>query len=716
MNKQRKKKKAVPFSSRASFITEIFTQMPGNKFTLKELAAASGGGGKKGCKIVREILDQMLEVNFIEKLQGGRFRLSRTRCEHFEGTATITNGGLIFVQADDFDEDVFVNLRNGANVLNGDRVEFIITRREEGKNPEGEITRIIERSRKSYVGVAEVQPHTVFVRCDSRRIPVDIFVPRKDCPQIQNGDKVVVRIVEWREGSKSPVGEIVSVLGREGDNDVEMHAILTEFDLPYRFPEEVEQAADAIPEGIADEEIASRRDMRKATTFTIDPAEAKDFDDALSIDPKGDGVWEIGVHIADVTHYVTEDSILETEARERATSVYLVDRTVPMLPERLSNGLCSLRPGEDRLAFSVVFTIDRNLNIIDKWFGRTVIRSDRRFAYEEAQKVIETGEGDMRDELLTLNDMAQRMRAERLRLGAIAFDRREAHFTLDEKGRPTGIYFKEQKEANQLIEEFMLLANRSVAEFCGRKISRSGRKVPRTMIYRVHDRPDEEKLGRFRTFILRFGHIFKAERGRAVARELNALLQKVKGSTEENAVSILAVRTMSKAYYSTDNIGHYGLAFKYYTHFTSPIRRYPDMMAHRLLAHYLADGGKVDKDALEQRCVHSSEREIAAAEAERASVKYKMVEYMRDRQGEVFDAHISGLYDWGMYAELEDSLIEGSIHFRNVESDFYRFDEARYEVYGVRTHRTFTLGTPVKVKVRAADLRRRILDFDLADE
>ena len=440
---------------------------------------------------------------------------------------------------------------------------------------------------------------------------------------------------------------------------------------------------------------------------------AKDFDDALSVRKLKDNLWEVGVHIADVTHYVRPHSVIDDEAVERGTSVYLVDRTVPMLPERLSNELCSLRPHETSLCFSAVFTLNENLDILEEWFGRTVIHSDRRFTYAEAQEIIETGRGDYAEEVLTLNRLAQALRKERFKNGAISFDREEVKFRLDENGKPLGVYFKEQKESNQMIEEFMLLANRRVAEFCGKRRTESGRSAERTMVYRVHDTPSEEKLDRFRQFILRFGHIFKATKGRAVAKELNKLFKQIKGTTEENAVATMAVRSMAKAYYTTDNIGHYGLAFPYYTHFTSPIRRYPDMMVHRLLARYLAGGKPADKTELEDLCARASDREVVAAEAERASIKYKMVEFMKEHIGEEFEGHISGLTEWGVYVELDETHIEGMSFLRDIEGDFFTFDEQLYEIIGRSTGIRMTLGSPVRIRVKRADLQKRQLDFEL---
>ena len=700
-------------SGRREAILNLFREFPNNKFSLKQLASVSGGASKEGRRETFEILGQLFEEGVVEECAREKYRLTRQHLPHYEGIADMTTSGAVFVRVEGLEEDIFVNQRNTANALDGDRVEVAVIHRGRDGRMEGEITRIVERNRKPYVGIAEVGAHQIFVRADSRRMPMDIYLSKRNYPDIRDGEKVVVRIADWQPGSKSPVGELVERLGLAGNNDTEMHAILAEYELPYRFEPEVEEAAAAIDARITAKEIASRRDFRDTTTFTVDPADAKDFDDALSVRKVRDGVWEVGVHIADVTHYVRPHSVIDDEAVERGTSVYLVDRTVPMLPERLSNELCSLRPNETSLCFSAVFTLNEQLEILDEWFGRTVIHSDRRFTYAEAQEVIETGKGDFAEEILTLNRLAQELRRQRFRNGAISFDREEVKFRLDEDGKPLGVYFKEQKESNQMIEEFMLLANRRVAEFCGHRISEKGRKVPRTMVYRVHDSPSEEKLDRFRQFILRFGHVFKASKGRAVAKEMNKLFKQIKGTTEENAVSTMAVRAMAKAYYSTDNIGHYGLAFPCYTHFTSPIRRYPDMMVHRLLAHYLAGGKSVDKTEIDALCERASDREIVAAEAERASIKYKMVEFMKEHIGEEFEGHISGLTEWGVYVELDETHIEGMSFLRDVEGDYFAFDETAYEIVGRSTGRRLTLGDAVRIRVKRADLQKRQLDFEL---
>ena len=716
MKKQTKKQRSESrksASDRMGLILSLFREFPNNKFSVKQLASASGGGDKEGRRATFAILSQLFEQGVVEECARDKYRLTHQHLPHIEGTAMMTSSGAIYVRTEGEENDIFVHQRNTLNALNGDRVEVVIVHRSSSGDMEGEVERIVERSHKVYVGTAEVGLHQIFVRPDSRKMPMDIYLSKKENPRIHDGEKVAVRILDWELGSKSPQGELVKILGMAGDNDTEMHAILAEYGLPYHFEQDVLDAAEALDGRITQQEIDRRRDFREVTTFTVDPADAKDFDDALSVRKVRDGVWEIGVHIADVTHYVRPHSTIDDEAVERGTSVYLVDRTVPMLPERLSNELCSLRPNEASLCFSAVFTINEQLDLLDEWFGRTVIYSDRRFTYQEAQAIIETGKGDYAEEVLTLHRLAQALRADRFKHGALNFDREEMKFKLDEAGRPIDVYFKVQQEANQMIEEFMLLANRRVATFCGHRINEHGRRIPRTMVYRVHDKPSDDKLDRFRQFILRFGHIFKASKGRAIAKEMNKLLKQVKGQSEENAVSTMAIRSMAKAFYTTDNIGHYGLAFDDYTHFTSPIRRYPDMMVHRLLARYLNDEKAADKHTIEGLCEHASEREVIAAEAERASIKYKMVEFMKEHIGEEFEGHISGMTEWGIYVELEPTHIEGMSFLRDIKGDYFAFDEENYEVVGRSTARRLTLGDRVRVRVLRADLQHRQLDFEL---
>ncbi len=698
---------------RKEFLLTMMREQPANKFALKHLASAIGATDRYGRRDTLAMLKELINEGVVRETSRGKFQLAVSERETLEGRVDMAKSGIIFVKCDALEGDVHIGSSRSMNALHDDLVSFVITRPAKGnRNAEGEITEIKERSRKIYIGIAEVKATNIFIRPASRNMPFDVYISKREYPDLEDGKKVSYRIREWLPGSRSPKGEIVDILGTVGDNDTEMHAILTEYDLPYSFPTGLEEAAESINGKITEQDYAERRDFRDTVTFTVDPADAKDFDDALSVKKIKDGVWEIGVHIADVTHYVRPGSVIDTEAQERATSVYLVDRTIPMLPERLSNELCSLRPHEESLCFSAVFTINENLDILEEWFGRTVIYSDRRFTYAEAQEIIEGKPGDYQEEVLTLNRLAQGLREQRFKSGAIGFEREEMKFELDEKGHPIGVYVKEAKESNKMIEEFMLLANRKVAEYCAfHRTERSKRS--RTMVYRIHDKPDPERLDSFRQFILRFGHYFKATKGIAVAREINKLLGSIKGSTEENVVSMLAIRSMSKAVYSTDNIGHYGLAFPYYTHFTSPIRRYPDMMVHRLLAHYLDGGRSAKKEELEALSKHSSDREVIAANAERASIKYKAVEFMKDRWDEEFDGHISGMKEWGLFVEVDDTHIEGMIPVRELGDDYYQFDEQNYEFVGRSTREVFTLGDAVRVKIKRADLDKRMLDFSL---
>lgn len=689
---------------------EAFSNHPSRIYDSKMAAKMIGIKENDGRKMVHELMRVMAREKVLEKVDVGQYRLSRQNLSTLIGRVDMTASGMAYIVMDEAAEgekDIIVEPRNVHHAMHGDKVRIaVIGRRRDGR-VEGEVVEIVEESKRTFVGRIELSDKYAFVIIDSRTVPMDIFVPLGKTAGAQNGQKVIVKIVEWPETSKNPLGEVIDVLGNAGDNNTEMHAILAEYDLPYHFPEELERVADRIKAGITPAEVKKRRDMRDIPTFTIDPADAKDFDDALSIRKLGNGNWEIGVHIADVTHYVHPGDEIDAEGQTRATSVYLVDRTVPMLPEKLSNDLCSLRPNEEKLTFSAVFEMDDNARIQKEWFGRTVIYSDRRFTYEEAQNIIEGLDDDpLKDQILTLDRLAKLLRKERFKNGSIGFERDEAKFVLDENGKPLSVYFKEMKDSNQLIEDFMLLANRKVAEFIGK-----GSK--RTFVYRIHDKPNEEKLMNFKSFITKFGYNFKADKGKAVAKEMTKLLADVKGKKEENLISTLAIRSMAKAVYSTQNIGHYGLAFDYYTHFTSPIRRYPDMMVHRLLQHYLDGGKSENRDYYEALCDHSSAMEIRASEAERASIKYKMVEFMEDKVGQEFDGSISGVTDWGIYVALTENHIEGMVALRDMGDDYYAFDAENYAAVGHRTGRKFTLGDDVRIRIKRADLVRKQLDFEM---
>ena len=597
--------------------------------------------------------------------------------------------------------------------MDGDKVKVQLFAKRKGAEPEGEVVEILESKERTFVGKLQVAKGFAFLITENKTLANDIFIPKDKLKGGKNGDKAIVRIVEWPDEAKNPLGEVIDILGIAGQNTAEMHAILAEFGLPYKYPSSVEKAADKIPEAISPEEIENREDFRGITTFTIDPKDAKDFDDALSARRLDNGNWEVGVHIADVTHYVKTDGVIDKEAQSRATSVYLVDRTIPMLPERLCNQICSLRPDEEKLCFSAVFELNSDAVVQNSRICRTIIKSDRRFTYEEAQEVIETGEGDYKEEILALNDLAKKLRERRFKSGAINFDRYEVKFEIDEQGKPVRVYFKVSKDANKLIEEFMLLANRTVAEFVGRPPKG---KTKKTFVYRIHELPDPDKMENFASFIRRFGYKLKTDGTKTdVSKGINSLLDNVQGKPEENLIETVAIRGMQKARYSTENIGHYGLAFEYYTHFTSPIRRYPDMMVHRLLERYLAGGRSVIQKKYEDLCDHCSSMEQVAANAERASIKYKQVEFMQDKLGMVFDGVISGVTEWGLYVELNENKCEGLVPIRDLDDDYYEFDEKNYCLLGRRKKRQYRLGDPITIKVAQANLERKQLDFQLAE-
>ena len=693
-------------------IVSLFQSSPREILNYKQVSKLIGVETQVQKLQVASLLRELADVGFIVETDLGRYRLNALGNVAVGTFVRRSNGKNSFIP-EDGSTPIFVAERNSGHAMDGDKVKVQLFAKRKGKEPEGEVIEVLESKERVFVGKLQVLKGFAFLVTENKTLANDIFIPKDKLKGGKNGDKAIVRIVEWPEDAKNPLGEVIDILGKAGQNNAEMHAILAEFGLPYIYPQNVEKAANRISDVISPEEIARREDFRQVLTFTIDPKDAKDFDDALSARKLENGNWEVGVHIADVTHYVHAESVIDREAFNRATSVYLVDRTIPMLPERLCNQICSLRPNEEKLCFSTIFEMDNKANVINSRICRTVIKSDRRFTYEEAQEVIETGEGDCKEAILALNDLAKQLRDRRFRNGAINFERYEVKFEIDEQGKPLRVYFKESKEANKLIEEFMLLANRTVAEFVG--CPPKG-KTKKTFVYRIHELPDPDKMQNFATFIRRFGYNLKTEGTKTdVSKGINHLLDTVQGKPEENLIETVAIRAMQKAKYSTDNVGHYGLAFDYYTHFTSPIRRYPDMMVHRLLERYLAGGRSVIKKKYEEMCEHCSSMEQVAANAERASIKYKQVEFMSDKLGKVYDGVISGVTEWGLYVELNENKCEGLVPMRDLDDDFYEFDEKNYCLIGRRSKRQYRLGDPLTIRVAQANLERKQLDFQLVE-
>ncbi|MEE4177215.1 MAG: ribonuclease R [Bacteroides sp.] len=700
-------------------IVALFSKNRDTLYNYKQVAKALGPLGQENRKFISGVLYALAKENILLEAYKGKFKLNPLYAEKqkkigpfITGRVDMKQTGKAYIISSELLEDVLIAPNNTGYALHDDKVKVRLFPKRKNHKTEGEIIEILERPNKTWVGILQVGPKFAFLVPDSKTMPVDIFIPLEHLNGARNGQKAIAEITEWAPPSKNPYGKITEVLGEPGDNEVEMHAILAQYGLPARFEKEVEQAAEKIPGIITESEIARREDFRDVITFTIDPFDAKDLDDALSFRKLSENLYEVGVHIADVTHYVKQGTIVDKEAINRATSIYLVDRTIPMLPENLSNNLCSLNPNTDKLCYSVVFNITEKAKVLKYRIVKTIINTDRRFSYEEAQKIIEERQGPLSEAILTLNDLAQIFRSRRMKEGAISFDKEEFKFKLDEKGKPLEVYFKVQKEANKLIEEFMLLANRTVAEHIGKP---RGKAKPKTFVYRIHDVPNLEKLSTLSEFVSKLGYKLRIDTRKNISSSFNQLLEDAQGKGEENLIETLAIRSMAKAEYSTQNIGHYGLAFAFYSHFTSPIRRYPDMMAHRLLFDYANGKPSASEEFYEELCVQSSDMEKKAQDAERDSVKLKQVEFMSDKIGQEFDGLISGVSKWGIFVEIKENKVEGMVRLRDLADDYYYLDEDNYQVIGNNKHKVYKLGSPVRVRIKSTDLLKKELDLEMVE-
>ena len=723
MNRKKKRKSNNKISNLTNTILGILKKDKNKTFNYKQIAAILGVNDTSSRNQIVKKLNELKAKQEIEEVDRGKYKVVFSN-EYHTGIVDMAQRGSGYVVCDSFEDDIYISSNNMNKALHGDEVELYIYKRRNRGKLEGEITQVIKRAKSEYVGVIQIHKNYAFVVPDSNKMHTDIFVPISKIKNAEDGDKVLVSLDDWPEKEDSPNGRGIQVLGKPGEHNTEIHSILAEYGLPHEFPHEVEDFANKLDTSITKEEIANRRDMRKTLTFTIDPKDAKDFDDALSYKVLDNGNYEIGIHIADVSHYLREGTVLDDEAYERATSVYLVDRVVPMLPEILSNNACSLRPHEEKYTFSAVFELNNQAQIQNEWFGRTVTYSDARFAYEEAQAIIESGsneipkevslsgnaykiEQSIADAVMKMDQLAKTLRNKRMISGAISFDKVEVKFNLDEKNDPVGVFFKTSKDANKLIEEFMLLANKKVAEFIGKQ------KPEKTFIYRVHDEPDDSKLAILQGIVSKFGYQLNFKDRKTTATSLNNLLKEVNGKKEQNLVDTLTIRCMSKAEYSTQNLGHYGLAFDYYSHFTSPIRRYPDVMVHRLLQYYLDNGKSANQEVFEDKCKHSSNMEYLATRAERDSIKYMQIKFMQDHKDEEFVGVISGVTDWGIYVEIISNKCEGMVRIRDIKDDYYKFDQSQYALVGDVSKNMYQLGDEVIVKVKDTDLVKKHLDFKL---